>query len=83
LGDVLRIRKGSQLFEVVVNVLSEARRSAPEAALLYTETPASQAERLVVAAQQRNFPAATRRPNKQDRRRIKQFTAPGSDTEDT
>lgn len=72
LGDVVRIRKGEQTWEVVVVGLSNARRSAPEAALLYTETPESQAARQVQASQPHPLPA--QRPDKRGRRLIRQFT---------
>lgn len=76
-GLTLRIRQGHDEREVVVTALSEQRRGAPEAALLYQETPAS-VERRDLAAQQRKLAGALDphnegRPTKKQRRQIHQF----------
>lgn len=76
-GLTLRIRQGHDEREVVVTALSEQRRGAPEAALLYQETPAS-VERRELAAQQRKLAGALDphnegRPTKKQRRQIHQF----------
>ncbi len=76
LGDVVRVRKGEQIWEVVVQGLSNARRPAAEAVLLYLETPESQAARLAQTAQPRHHPA--QRPDKRGRRLIRHFTDPES-----
>lgn len=76
-GLTLRIRQGHDEREVVVTALSEQRRGAPEAALLYQETPAS-VERRDLAAQQRKLAGALDphnegRSTKKQRRQIHQF----------
>lgn|SRR5688572_10846284 len=77
LGLTLHIRQGFDEREVVVTGLSEQRRGAPEAALLYEETPASIARR-EASTQQRKLasalqPVADSRPTKKQRRQIHQF----------
>lgn len=76
-GLVLQIRQGFDEREVVVKALSEQRRGAPEAALLYEETQAS-LERRELSAQQRKLASALQplsdgRPTKKQRRQIHQF----------
>jgi ribosome-associated heat shock protein Hsp15 len=76
-GFTLQVRQGLDEKTVVVKGLSEQRRGAPLAALLYEESPESIAarERLVLErrAQNAGFEAASSRPTKQDRRRITRF----------
>lgn len=76
-GHTLRIRQGWDEKTVVVTGLSDQRRGAPEAALLYEETPESRANREALAAERRAQHTAadqhTGRPTKQDRRRIHRF----------
>jgi len=71
-GDRLRIRAGDEDWEVVVKGLSEQRRPATEARLLYQETPESQQQRTRAAElhQLDPTPAADQkgRPTKRDRR---------------
>ena len=71
-GDRLRIRAGAEDWEVVVKGLSEQRRPATEARLLYQETPESQQQRTRAAElhQLDPTPAADQkgRPTKRDRR---------------
>ena len=76
-GLILQIRQGYDEREVLVTALSEQRRGAPEAALLYQETPAS-LERRELTAQQRKLagalePLSDGRPTKKQRRQIHQF----------
>lgn len=78
-GDNLRIHKDQYEWEITVTALNRQRRPAKEAALLYEETPQSQAKRqeqiarqkmekeLGLAAPQEN------RPNKKERRLIQRF----------
>lgn len=77
LGTTLNIRQGFDDKEVVVQGLSDKRRGAPEAALLYEESAESIARRSEQAAQRRAQNAAMEvhsgRPSKQDRRRIERF----------
>jgi ribosome-associated heat shock protein Hsp15 len=76
-GCTLQIRQGLDEKTVVVRGLSEQRQGAPQAALLYEETPESIALRERLAAERRaqnaGFEAAAGRPTKQDRRRITRF----------
>jgi ribosome-associated heat shock protein Hsp15 len=73
-GAVLRIRQGFDEKTVRVLALSTERRGAPEAALLYEETPESIAERLGRAEQrQAGAQAPGARPDKRERRQIHRF----------
>jgi ribosome-associated heat shock protein Hsp15 len=77
LGAKLRITRADEVWEIVMRGLSLQRRGAPEAALLYAETPESrqrraEAERL----KEVDFGIRDRgegRPTKRQRRQIKQF----------
>ena len=77
-GDCYQILRGQERFEIVVEVISGRRGSAPVAQTLYSETEAgrlrreSDAEKRKLAALQR--PATDHRPNKQERRKIRRFT---------
>lgn len=74
IGMTLNIRQGYDEIDVVIKALSEQRRGAPEAALLYEETPDSKAKREAAAARRRAEQAGmevqSSRPTKQDRRQI-------------
>lgn len=76
-GYMLRIRQGFDEKTVVVKGLSEQRQGAPQAMLLYDETPESLARRESLAAERRAqnavHSAPAGRPTKQDRRRISRF----------
>jgi len=77
-GDVLNLRTGNITREVEVKGLSNQRGPAPQAQLLYAETPASITAREAAAEARRLAPepAATieqGRPTKQDRRRLAQW----------
>ena len=77
-GQVIHIRRKELDMEVVVKALSVTRRGAPEAALLYDETPESAAKR-DNAAVTREADHARRergagRPTKRQLRDIKKFT---------
>ena len=77
-GQVIHIRRKELDMEVVVKALSVTRRGAPEAALLYDETPDSAAKR-DNAAVTREADHAKRergagRPTKRQLRDIKKFT---------
>ncbi|MEM1188960.1 MAG: S4 domain-containing protein [Pseudomonadota bacterium] len=76
-GDKLRIRQGWDERDVIVQALSDQRRGAPEAQLLYEETQES-VERRAQSAQARKLaggmverPAG--RPDKRARRQIHRF----------
>lgn len=72
-GDRIELTTGPVPREVIVRGLAERRGPAPEAALLYEETPDSIAARERHAAQRRLMAAAQPvsggRPTKRDRRR--------------
>lgn len=77
-GAELKIRCGWDDKVVEVLALSEQRRGAPEAALLYRETDASIAAREQRAADRKALGAAagvlgSERPNKKQRRQIHRF----------
>jgi ribosome-associated heat shock protein Hsp15 len=76
-GDTLSIRQDFLEFTVRILVLSEQRGPAVDARTLYEETETSQAKREQVLAERRemnlqgNHP--DRRPDKHERRKIRQF----------
>lgn len=76
-GLVLTIRQGFDDKTVEVLALSDQRRGAPEAMLLYEETPESIAKREDRAAQRKAGVAgqiiSDHKPNKKERRQILQF----------
>ena len=76
-GDELSIAIGPYLHMVVVRAISAVRRGAPEARLLYEETPASIAAREALAALRKAdhdaFTPAAARPSKRDRRAIERL----------
>ncbi|HSI38398.1 MAG TPA: S4 domain-containing protein [Methylotenera sp.] len=78
LGQVIHIRNRDFEIEVTVQGLSNIRRGAPEAALLYTETPASIAKRENAKATGEGDHAQRERgagrPTKRQLRDIKKFT---------
>jgi ribosome-associated heat shock protein Hsp15 len=75
LGLMLSIRQELEVREVQVLALSEQRRGAPEAALLYAETEASIAlrEQHKRERQAGNIAISEHRPNKKERRQIHRF----------
>lgn len=76
-GAELRIRQGFDEKTVIVEALSDQRRGAPEAALLYQETPESISAREQLAEQRKlerqSGLAGQGRPDKRDRRLIHRF----------
>ena len=75
-GDQLKIRQGFDEKIVLVTNLSAKRRGAPEASLLYRETPESIEKRQIEAAQRKAAGMASfseGRPTKKGRRLIHQF----------
>jgi ribosome-associated heat shock protein Hsp15 len=77
LGATLLIRSGWDEKEIEIIALSDQRRGAPQAALLYQETKASEARRTEQADQRRvlrglGLPRAER-PTKKQRRQIHRF----------
>lgn len=75
-GEELRIRQGFDEKIVIVKAVSDQRRGAPEAALLYEETAASVERRELEAARRKaagNHIITEGRPSKRDRRQIHEF----------
>jgi len=75
-GDIVRLMRGNERVEVVVQGLSDRRGPAAHAQALYEETPQSVAHRANEAAMRRLHAQAPRpagRPGKQDRRLLKEM----------
>ena len=76
-GDSLTIRQGIVEKDVRVMALSDQRRGAVEAALLYEETAASKALRDKLAAERKagsvGFVPSDHKPSKKERRQIHKF----------
>lgn len=76
-GDTLQIRQGWDERVVVVTALSDQRRGAPEAQLLYAETASSITKRESEAAARKAaggmIDRPAHRPNKKQRRQIHRF----------
>lgn len=76
-GIHLTIGQGTDEKTVLVTALSEQRKGAPEAALLYQETEESLKEREARAAERKagvaGFIISDHRPNKKERRQIHRF----------
>ena len=73
-GDVLRLMRGNERVEVMVQGLSERRGPAAQAQALYAETAQSIAYRANEAAMRRlhaHAPRPAGRPDKQDRRLLR------------
>lgn len=71
IGIELEVRQGWDVRTIVVKGLSEHRRGAPEAALLYEETPQSIEKRMQLAEQRRlhaQLQQPVAKPDKKDRR---------------
>ena len=77
LGVTLSIRQDLDEKMIIVIALSDQRRGAPEAALLYQETPESAALREKRSAERKagigSFIVSDHKPNKKERRQIHQF----------
>jgi ribosome-associated heat shock protein Hsp15 len=77
LGDRVRIRKSPFEFRLTVRALSDKRRRAAQAALLYEEDPAGKAARERLAQQLRVAPTPAYdgkgRPTKRDRRELERL----------
>lgn len=77
-GEKVRILRGHDRIEVVVKYLSDVRRSAPLAQLLYEETVDSLTAREQAAERRRLYAEPAQgirhgRPTKRDRRQIERF----------
>lgn len=79
IGAKLRIRQGWDEIEVTVRAISDERRGAPQAQLLYAETPESQArrERDRLLRQASAGLDSPERPSKQQRRELQRFKRGG------
>ncbi len=75
IGMELTIQQGFDKKTVVVKALSEVRGGAPQAQLLYEETPVSIARRELITAQRKlnNMAKPDHKPSKKDRRQIHKF----------
>ncbi|MBU2864263.1 ribosome-associated heat shock protein Hsp15 [Reinekea forsetii] len=77
LGKEVRLKLGWDEKTVIVDAISEQRRGAPEAQLLYTETPESVTKREALAVQRKAMNVgkvlSDHRPNKKERRQIHRF----------
>ena len=76
-GAMLKLRQGNEEKEIKIIALSDQRRGAPEAQLLYQETENSVKKREEIAWARKNnslsMPHPDRRPNKQERRDLLKF----------
>lgn len=76
-GATIKLRQGNEEKEVLVMALSDQRRGAPEAQLLYQETEKSVKQREAIAfarkANALSMPHPDRRPNKKERRELVKF----------
>jgi ribosome-associated heat shock protein Hsp15 len=75
-GMKVRLRQGFDERTVVIRAISEQRRGAPEAQLLYEETEESIEARLKEQALRKagpSHPVTSGKPNKKDRRLIHRF----------
>ncbi len=74
-GELLRIARGEESFEVEVRALSDVRGPAPVAQALYAETEASRAQRdaarAVRLAERNGYRAPETKPDKRARRLIR------------
>ena len=79
IDDCFEIQRGFELYEVIVTGISDRRGSASDAQNLYQETETSvekrndEAEKRKLAMMQR--PRSETRPDKRQRRKIRQFNA--------
>ena len=74
-GALIRVRQGYEEIEVLVLALSDQRGAAPQARLLYEETPASieKRERAKLERRATSSFGSDERPSKQQRRMIHRF----------
>ena len=76
-GEMLMIRQGTDEKVIRITLLSDQRRGAPEAALLYEETAASKALRKELAADRKaglgGFAPSDHKPSKKERRQMHKF----------
>lgn len=77
IGAIIKLRQGNEEKSVKVISLSDQRRGAPEAQLLYQETEQSMEQRAKMAIARKinalTMPHPDRRPNKKERRDLLKF----------
>ena len=75
IGAQIKLRQGNEEKEIIVLALSEQRRGASEAQLLYQETAQSVEQREKIASMRKAnaMPHPDRRPNKKERRDLLKF----------
>lgn len=75
IGATIKLRQGNDEKEIKVTALSDQRRGAPEAQLLYRETEQSieNREKSALARKINAMPHPDRRPNKKERRDLIRF----------
>lgn len=78
-GAMIKLRQGNEEKEVVVLALSDQRRGAPEAQLLYRETAQSVENRESRKVASLSMPYSDHRPNKKERRDLAKFKQINSD----
>ncbi|WP_373778112.1 ribosome-associated heat shock protein Hsp15 [Glaesserella sp.] len=83
IGATIKLRQGNEEKEITVIALSDQRRGASEAQLLYQETEKSVVEREKLAFARKvnalSMPHPDRRPNKKERRDLLKFKHINSD----
>lgn len=83
IGAKLTVRQGFDVRVVVIQALSEQRRGAPEARLLYEETPDSIKARMDESERRRLIQASMlvpdHKPNKKERRDMRRFEQQNQD----
>ena len=76
-GATIKLRQGNDEKEIIVTALSDQRRGAPEAQLLYQETEKSVRQREAIALARKanalSMPHPDRRPTKKERRELVNF----------
>ena len=84
LGATVRLQIGYEERTVIIEAISEQRRGAPEAQLLYRETEASITQRTERSEQRKalgsSIDGPDQKPNKKDRRNIIRFKSTQSDS---
>jgi ribosome-associated heat shock protein Hsp15 len=79
-GDTLKITKGIYTWEVIVVSLTDKRRTAEQAQALYVELESSEVARKLLSDERRLHimaPSPKNRPDKRDRRRLKEVRERG------
>ncbi|WP_430460624.1 ribosome-associated heat shock protein Hsp15 [Thalassolituus sp. LLYu03] len=83
IGAKLTIRQGFDEKTVIITALSDQRRGAPEARLLYEETPESIKARMDDGERRRilrmTMPVPDHKPNKKERRDMRRFEEQNQD----